>query len=240
MSDIDTLLQDAGERWRASQSDPPAIDPLVFPVRARPHRLWLSMTATTGLAAVVVVALAAVAAGLGRAPGVGGPPLGGPSPAPSVAEVSPSGTPVPSPSAPIACEVTRPTQPLVPPDGYLTEPPPGYGAAWYGTPALWTMLDRDGERWANLPTDADGRLSQKTFWWSTDWVPESEPEPAITVVGTRLDQPWSFRVDSGTNASADFGTAMLVGVTLPSPGCWRLTATYLDASLSIVVLVEGD
>ena len=48
------------------------------------------------------------------------------------------------------------------------------------------------------------------------------------------------RQSAGTNASADFGTAMLVGVTLPSPGCWRLTATYLDASLSIVVLVEGD
>ena len=102
------------------------------------------------------------------------------------------------------------------------------------------MLDPEGETWAHLPADADGRLSQKTFWWSTNWVPESDPEPDITVVGTRLDQPWTFRVDSGTNASADFGTAMLVGVTVPSPGCWRLTATYLDASLSIVVLVEDD
>jgi len=56
----------------------------------------------------------------------------------------------------------------------------------------------------------------------------------------RIEGDGTFRVDDGTNASADFGTAMLVGVTLPSPGCWRLTATYLDASLSIVVLVEGD
>jgi hypothetical protein len=62
----------------------------------------------------------------------------------------------------------------------------------------------------------------------------------ITVVGTRLDALGTFTVGPGTNASADFGTAMLVGITVPEPGCWRLTGNYLDASLSIVVLVEGE
>lgn len=239
MNDIDALLQGAGERWRSTQSDPPVVDPAMFTVRARPLVVPLPRIATTGLAAVVVVGLVAIAIGLGGARGVGGPPLGGPSPAPG-AEVGSSATPPASPAASFTCDVTRPVDPFVPPDGYLAEPPPAYGAEWYGTPALWTMLAPDGETWAHLPTDADGGLSQKTFWWSSAWVPEADPEPDITVVGTRLDQPWTFRVDQGTNASADFGTAMLVGVTLPSPGCWRLTATYLDASLSIVVLVEGD
>jgi hypothetical protein len=240
MNDIDALLHGAGERWRASLSDPPTVDPAAFTGHARPSVKPLLSVATVGLAAVVVVGLVAVAIGLGRAPGVGGPPLGAPSPAASAAEVNASSTPEASPSASFTCDVTRPTDPFVPPEGYPAEPPPGYDAEWYGTPALWTMLDRDGETWAHLPVAEDGRLSQKTFWWSTDWVPEADPEPNITVVGTRLDSPWTFRVNPGTNASADFGTAMLVGVTLPSPGCWRLTATYLDASLSIVVLVEGD
>ena len=62
----------------------------------------------------------------------------------------------------------------------------------------------------------------------------------ITVVGTRLDAPGSFRADTATNATAGTGTAMLVGVTVPSPGCWLLTGTYLDASLSIVVEVKED
>jgi hypothetical protein len=101
------------------------------------------------------------------------------------------------------------------------------------------MLDLDGETWAHLPMASPG-LGQKTFWWSTDWVPEANPEPDITVVGTQLDGPGAFTVGPGTNASADFGTAMLVGVAVPNPGCWRVTATYLDASLSIVVLVTGD
>ncbi len=110
---------------------------------------------------------------------------------------------------------------------------------WYGTPALWTTLDRNGETWAHLPVSSDG-LSQKTWWWSTDWVPEADPVPDITVVGTRLDAPGSFEANQATNATAEFGTAMLVGVTIPSPGCWRLTGTYLDGSLSIVVEVKGD
>jgi hypothetical protein len=239
MNDIDALLHGAGERWRATQSEPPVVEPATFTVRAGPSGTLLR-TATAGLAAVVVVGLVAIAVGLGGAGGVGEPPVGGTEPVPGAAEVSPSAPPEASTTATVTCDVTRPTDPFVPPDGYPAAPPPGYGAEWYGTPALWTMLAPDGETWAHLPTDPDGRLSQKTFWWSSDWVPEADPEPDITVIGTRLDQPWTFRVDEGTNASADFGTAMLVGVTLPSPGCWRLTATYLDASLSIVVLVEGD
>jgi hypothetical protein len=110
---------------------------------------------------------------------------------------------------------------------------------WFGTPTLWTMLDRDGETWEHLPIGPDG-LSQNTFWWSTDWVPEADPVPAITVVGTQLDGTGTFTVGPGTNASTGSGQAMLVGVTVPTPGCWRLTGTYLDASLSIVVLVKGD
>ena len=239
MNDIDALLHDAGERWRATQPDPPTVDPAAFTVRARPSVPPVLRIASTGLAAVVVIGLVIAAAGLGRAPGVGGPPQVAPAAAPSVADVGPSAASEASPTSSFTCDVTRPTDPLVPPSGYPNEPPAGFGSEWYGTPALWTNLDRNGETWAHLPSTPDG-LSQKTFWWSTDWVPEANPVPDITVVGTRLDAPGSFEANHATNASAGMGTAMLVGVTIPSPGCWRLTGTYLDASLSIVVEVKGD
>ena len=64
-----------------------------------------------------------------------------------------------------------------------------------------------------------------------------EPQPRISVVGTRLDAPGTLTSGPGTNASADFGEAMLVGVEIPSPGCWQITASYGDAVLSFVVLV---
>ncbi len=68
-----------------------------------------------------------------------------------------------------------------------------------------------------------------------------EPVPALTVVGTRLDGPGTFTAGPATNAARDdFGEAMLVGVEIPSPGCWQITASYGDAILSYVVSVTDD
>jgi hypothetical protein len=33
---------------------------------------------------------------------------------------------------------------------------------------------------------------------------------------------------------------MLVGIEIPTAGCWQITGQYRDASLSYVVRVEGD
>jgi len=63
-------------------------------------------------------------------------------------------------------------------------------------------------------------------------------EPTIIVTGRRLDGPGAFTFGPGTNASADFGTAMLVGIDIPSYGCWELTARYRLATLSYVVAVN--
>jgi hypothetical protein len=101
------------------------------------------------------------------------------------------------------------------------------------------MLYRDGEVWYSLPRDADG-FGQKTFWWSADWGVANELQPAIGVAGRRLDGPGRFTSPGpGTNAGADFGTAMLIGVAIPATGCWRITATYRGATLSYVAWV-GD
>ena len=142
----------------------------------------------------------------------------------------------------VQCPVTRPGDPgFVAPTPFPAVPPGYYESRWYGTPGLWTMLSPTGEYWHHLPRDR-ASLGQKTFWWSTLWSPASEPDPGIVVTGRRLDGPApDVRAgDPGTNATADFGTAMLVGLGVPMPGCWELRARYRSAELAIVVWVADD
>lgn len=136
-----------------------------------------------------------------------------------------------------ACPVTLPEPAFMAPAPFPASPPAQYRSAWYGDTSLWTMVAPGGERWHDLPHQAGG-LVQKTFWWSTAWPADREFRPAIAVSGDRLDAPGSFQAGPGTNASADFGSAMLVGVIVPEPGCWRLTASYRGSRLSVVVIVS--
>jgi hypothetical protein len=146
--------------------------------------------------------------------------------------------PTTRPETAFACPLTRPNPPFLPPDPFMSKPPASYGSAWFGRADLWTMLSFGGEDWHDLPHNPGG-LTQKTFWWSANWPFRKELEPAITVVGRRLDGAGQFSAgDPGTNATADFGTAMLVGVDVPSAGCWQITATYRGAELSYVVRVK--
>jgi hypothetical protein len=150
----------------------------------------------------------------------------------------PAATP---PHVPSTCHVTKPTHPFVPPAGYAAPArlPAYYDAEWYGTARLWTILRHDGEVWYGLPHAADG-LVQKTFWWSADFDVNHEPQPAISVTGRQLDGPGRFSSPApGTNAQADFGSAMLIGVDVPTTGCWQITATYRHATLSFVAWVSG-
>ena len=226
MHDVDSLLQQAGERWRATQPASPDVDGrMLTAARPRLAPANRSVLGAMGLAAIGVAAtlvIAMVATGFHLGGDVGGP----------------SAAAVPGSAGPAGCAVTRPAPPFVPPRPYLSAPPDLYASDWFGSSGLWTMLDRDGEVWAqgDLPHDADG-FSQKTFWWSAAWTPGAEPEPAITVAGTRLDGAGTFEVSGGTNASADFGTAMLVGVVFPTAGCWQVTGRYRDATLSYVVSI---
>ena len=66
--------------------------------------------------------------------------------------------------------------------------------------------------------------------------------PAISVEGRRLDGPAvTFRAgDPGTNAGFDGADAMLVGVDVPTSGCWQLTGRYRGAQLSYVVWIADD
>lgn len=141
-----------------------------------------------------------------------------------------------------ACALTIPPQPgFVPPPPYPAQPPPLYDAVWYGSAELWTMLNVNGEAWHDLPRHG-GSLTQKTLWWREGYSAFEEPTPAISVTGRRLDGPAPIvQTDGpGTNGlRADIGAFMLVGVEIPTPGCWELTGRYGDAELSYVVWASG-
>jgi hypothetical protein len=137
-----------------------------------------------------------------------------------------------------ACQPTRPRPSFTAPPPAPAKPPTHYGSDWFGSEDLWAMLERDGETWSGLPRN-NGYYGQKTFWWSANWPFNEELEPRITVSGRRLDGPGRFFNEGpGTNAHANFGAAMLLGVGFPTTGCWEITARYKGAVLSYVVLVE--
>ena len=141
---------------------------------------------------------------------------------------------------PGACPVTVPGEPLLPPPPYLAAPPAYYQSVWYGTPDLWTMLHPEGETWSSLPRQSNGAFSQKTWWWSGKFIIADERQPLIAVTGRRLDAPgFTFTAGNpGTHAYADFGTAMLVGIDIPTAGCWEIQAEYKGVVLSYVVAVR--
>jgi hypothetical protein len=228
MHELDKRLDEAGERWRASQPPPATIDPAFLRRggRRRAGRLLVSF-ATGAAGAAIVLAVVGIGAQLGFWPSVDEPTVGT-APSEAVGSSQAGGE--------TGCSVTRPDPAFVAPSPWPANPPSYYESDWFGSEALWTMLDHEGEVW-RFPVGPD-HLSEKLFWWSVEWPGvREEQQPGISVVGTRLDSAGTFTAGPGTNANADFGEAMLVGVEIPSPGCWQITASYGDAVLSFVVLV---
>ncbi len=231
MKDIERILQDAGERWRSAQPEPPAIASSSFVGSPRTLSFSVASAALAALAAVVIVAVASLHS---SGPGMTGGAAPAPSAVPGEAAASPS---EPGSTTPV-CAVTKPVPAFVPPEDELRDPPPGH--QWFGRAALYTALDPVGEVWRGLPESPSG-FTQKTVWWSADWPPDEEPEPEIYVTGERLDAPGTFEFGPGTNATAPgIATAMMVGIDVPALGCWRITATYRDSSLSYTVLVIDE
>jgi hypothetical protein len=140
---------------------------------------------------------------------------------------------------PASCPISRPPHPaFVPPAPYPSAPLEQYvNEFWYGTPELWTMLGTEGT-WYGLPQDEQG-YSQKVFWWRQASDVRKDSSSAFTVTLERLDVKSSpiVTAEHPANASADFGTAMLTGVVIPAPGCWKVTGQYQGDALSFVVWV---
>jgi hypothetical protein len=192
---------------------------------------------------VILILLAACAPG--RAATVVGLPTPTPVSGSTVNDLAPRPTPGPTAVATAApasssraiCPITQPQNPaFIPPSPY--SPSAAFaGEFWYGTDALWTSLRVDGT-WEALPHEAAGYV-QKVFWWRKGYNPTTEQQPALTVTGRRLDAAASpIASSTATNASAtNAGDAMLVGVDVPTLGCWEITGHYYGHDLSFVVWV---
>lgn len=143
-----------------------------------------------------------------------------------------------------ACPVTAPgDRPFTPESEVPDASPPAVEAVWFGTPELWTFVHDQGQDWTGLPVGADGSLTQKTFWWSDDFVISEEPDPDITVTGERLDgsAPTLKAGGPGTHGTNPAqGNFMIVGLEIPEAGCWRITAEYRDTTLSYVAWADGS
>lgn len=142
--------------------------------------------------------------------------------------------------APSSCPTTRPAYPaFVPPGPYPAELPTQM--FWYGTINLWTRLRVDGT-WRGVPPWEGYKRGyrDKLFWWRPGYDGRTEPRPALTLTGRRLDgPPMAFRADPATNGTAPDlgGSTMLVAPDIPTAGCWELTATYRSERVTFVVWV---
>jgi hypothetical protein len=141
---------------------------------------------------------------------------------------------------PDTCPITKlGDRPFVPPPPYPAKAPAG--AFWFGTDRLWTMLGVDGS-WTGLPhyTPSDPTFRQKLFWFRQGYDGKAEPQPHLTVTGKRLDAPASpLMADpaSGSYGEQDWRSFMVVGINLPTLGCWEITGHYEGDELTLVVWV---
>jgi hypothetical protein len=138
-----------------------------------------------------------------------------------------------------SCPVTKPpAHPFVPPAPYSAKL--GLGSFWFGTEKLWTVLPADG-LWNSLPhyTPDDPTFRQKLFFWRAGFDAHSEPRPALTITGRRLDGRAPPLASDQANAGWQNPDQpfMVTGVNLPTLGCWRITAHYRDQELTFVVRV---
>ncbi len=145
---------------------------------------------------------------------------------------------------PASCPVTvPPASPFTPPSPYPHEL--GELGFWWGTEKLWIDLLKSGiwEQWKpHEPYEHRVQpLTAKLFWWSVDFDPPREEIPDLKVTGRRLDgdAPPLLTMEA-TNAGESPAVAMLVGVYVPTPGCWEITGDYKGQKSSFVVWVTPE
>jgi hypothetical protein len=150
--------------------------------------------------------------------------------------VANAGQTPPSGASTASCPVTMPPDPpFIPPAAFAGLPL--RGEFWYGTAALWTRLT-DSSVWNGLPRN-DAGYRQKVFYWRPGYDGRIEQQPALVVTLRRLDAAVSpVEIKNATNAYFDGMWSMLVGVDVPTPGCWDVSARYREAMLTFVVDVR--
>jgi hypothetical protein len=122
------------------------------------------------------------------------------------------------------CPVTTPNQ-IAPAGASKSE-------VWYGNSrlaiALWTkgvVVPSDGNRLK------DGALDVKYGWWRG-------MDGTVVVRGRRLDATSPGFTTEGLDGYGERGFQPS-GIAYPTPGCWEITGSVGDASLTVTQLVVG-
>jgi hypothetical protein len=137
-------------------------------------------------------------------------------------------------SIPATCPVTKSSdKPFVPPYPYPLKSYPG--GFWFGTDKLWTAAPG---AWRGLGhyTPEDPTFRQKMQWWRRGYDYRTEPIPKLKVTGRRLDAPAPPLISEVNNVAGTL-PSMMVGINLPSLGCWEITGHYDADELTLVVWV---
>src|SRR5207237_533030 len=140
---------------------------------------------------------------------------------------------------PETCPATKASdQPFIPPWPYPKAPYPG--GYWFGKDKLWTAPPIDGT-WRGLGhyTPTDPTFRQKLFWWRQGYDWRTEPQPRLRVTGRRLDSPAPpLAADPANNGwQRRDQPFMVVGINLPTLGCWEIIGNYENDELTFVVWV---
>src|SRR6516164_5603770 len=152
----------------------------------------------------------------------------------------PTRTPMTPDDVPKTCPIAKPpARPFIPPPPY--PPTAGHECFWFGTEKLWTQLRGDGI-WKGLPhyTPDDPTFRQKLFWWRQGYEVSAEPQPKLRITGKRLDTsgPTLLLADHGSNGwQQQDQPFMVVGINLPTLGCWEIKGQYHDAQVTYIVWV---
>ena len=119
------------------------------------------------------------------------------------------------------CTVTKPLEhPFVPPAPYSSSA--GSNEFFYGTPALWTVID---PVWR---VHSGGKLT----FFRRGYDSTKEGRPQLAVVARRLDGegPLVWNGLPGSSSVEGKGLAgmfMVTGIDIPSSGCWEIAARYI-------------
>jgi hypothetical protein len=151
--------------------------------------------------------------------------------------------PLSAQNVPESCAITKPpAHPFVPSAPYLDLNKIDSNGFWFGTSGLWTNLRRDGI-WKGLPhyRPTDTAFRNKLFWWREGYDWHGDSQPMLKVTGERLDGTAPpLRTDEHANAGWTGDSAhpfIVVGIYIPTLGCWKITGRFKDAELSYVVWI---
>lgn len=98
------------------------------------------------------------------------------------------------------------------------------------------MLTRTGT-WG--PPARNEHYRQKVFLLSKSFDWRKEQPPPLRFSGKRLDgEAPPLTIEGATSAIFGDGiAAMLVGIDVPTPGCWEFASSYHDHELKFVVKI---